>query len=96
MLRRFGTKPASSMFRTISASSMQYSAPAARTTFSSIITLPMSLAPKARLSWPTLPPCVTHDACRLSKLSRTMRERARVRRYSMPVASTPASSVLSG
>ena len=41
----------------------------------------MSLAPNARLSWPTLPPCVTHDACRLSKLSRTMRamrERAQV------------------
>ena len=39
------TNPAFSMLRTISNSSMQYSAPAARTTFSSIITLPMSLAP---------------------------------------------------
>jgi hypothetical protein len=29
---------------------------------------------------PTLPPCVTHDACRLSKLSRTMRASASVRR----------------
>ena len=75
---------------------MQYSAPAARTTFSSIMTLPMSFAPKARLNCPTLPPCVTHDACRLSKLSRTMRDSAKVRRYSMPVASVPASSVLAG
>jgi hypothetical protein len=32
---------------------MQYAAPAARTTFSSIMTLPMSLAPYARLNWPT-------------------------------------------
>ena len=80
MLRRFGTKPAFSMLRTTSNSSMQYSAPAARTTFSSIITLPMSLAPYARLSWPTLPPCVTHDDCRLSKLSSTSRAIASVRR----------------
>ena len=58
-------------------------APAARTTFSSIITLPMSLAPKARLSCPTLPPCVTHDDWRLSKLSRTSRAIASVRRYSI-------------
>src|SRR2546427_422668 len=48
MLRRFGAKPASSMLRTISTSSMQYAAPAARTTFSSIMTLPMSFAPGAR------------------------------------------------
>src|ERR671922_8161 len=33
----------------------------------------MSFAPKARLSWPTFPPCVTHDAWRLSKLSRKVR-----------------------
>ena len=46
----------------------------------SIITLPMSFAPKARLSWPTFPPCVTHDAWRLSKLSRTIRANASVRR----------------
>ena len=41
----------------------------------------MSLAPKARLSCPTLPPCVTHEACRFSKLSSTMprrRQRAQV------------------
>ena len=75
---------------------MQYDAPAARTTFSSIITLPMSLAPKARLNCPTLPPCVTHDACRLSKLSSTSRAIASVRRYSMPVASEPPRSVCSG
>ena len=57
----------------------QYAAPAARTTFSSIITEPMSLAPNARLSCPTFPPCVTHDDCRLSKLSRTRRAIASVR-----------------
>ena len=49
----------------------------------------MSLAPYARLSCPTLPPCVTHDACRLSKLSSTSRAMASVRRYSTPVASVP-------
>ncbi len=33
----------------------------------------MSLAPYARLSCPTFPPCVTHDAWRFSKLSSTSR-----------------------
>ena len=32
------------------------------------------------LSWPTRPPCVTQDACRLSKLSSTSRAIASVRR----------------
>ena len=44
--------------------------PAAATTFSSIIKLPMSLAPKRSDIWPISSPCVTQLACTLAKLSR--------------------------
>src|SRR6187399_3104921 len=48
MVRRLGTKPAPWMFRAISASVRWNPAPAEDTTFSSIIRLPKSFAPKRR------------------------------------------------
>ncbi len=56
--------------------------PTEDTTFSSIISEPASLAPAIRLSWAISGPCVTHDACMLSMLSRYIRARAVMRRYS--------------
>ena len=44
--------------------------PACATTFSSIIRLPMSLAPKNRANWPIFSPCVTQHDWMLGKLSR--------------------------
>jgi hypothetical protein len=44
--------------------------PAAETTFSSIITEPMSSAPNASATWPTFIPCVTHDDWMCGTLSR--------------------------
>jgi len=45
-------------------------APAAETTFSSIMMLPTSLPPKRRPSWQVLRPCVTQEDCTFSMLSR--------------------------
>ena len=56
--------------------------PADATTFSSIIRLPMSLAPKNSASWPIFSPCVTHDDWMFGMLSRYSRAMACVRRYS--------------
>jgi len=44
--------------------------PAALTTFSSIITLPMSLAPKNIASCPIFGPIVTQELCREGMLSK--------------------------
>ena len=40
----------------------QYGAPAAETTFSSIMIEPISSAPKRSATWPSFMPCVSHDA----------------------------------
>ena len=56
--------------RLISSSVRWWTVPAEETTFSSIIRLPMSLAPKNRPSWPILAPCVTQDDWMLGTLSR--------------------------
>ena len=69
MVRRLGMKPASWMLRAISASVSRKCAPAAETTFSSIIRLPKSLAPKRSDTWPIFEPWVTQEACTLGKLS---------------------------
>ena len=72
MLRRLVLNPASSMFLR-SPPRPCSNRTAARTTFSSIMTLPMRrTVGEAQLAH--LPPCVTHDACTLSKLSRTRRD----------------------
>ena len=71
--------------------------PAALTTFSSIIRLPMSLAPKSSASWPISRPCVTQLDWMLGKLSRYSRATACVFRYSNgPAGGMSAISVLSG
>ena len=70
MSRRRGVSPASRIAATICGSFMLYTVPAADTTFSSIIVLPMSLHPKASDALPIRGPCVTHDAWKLSTLSR--------------------------
>ena len=70
--------------------------PAAETTFSSIIRLPKSFAPKRSETWPIFAPCVTHEAWTFGKLSRNTRATASVRRYWNEVSSSPASAVFSG
>ena len=62
MVRRFGTKPASWIARAISASVSRKCAPAADTTFSSIIRLPKSFAPKRSDTWPIFDPWVTQGS----------------------------------
>ncbi len=71
-------------------------APAAETTFSSIISEPKSFAPKRSDTWPIFEPCVTHEAWTLGKLSRKTRATASVRRYWKDVSSSPARAVFSG
>jgi len=44
-------------------------APAAATTFSSIMIEPRSSAPKSSDTWPIFFPCVTHDPCTWGTLS---------------------------
>ena len=56
--------------------------PAEETTFSSIMTLPMSLAPKNSASWPIFGPIVTQLLCRFLMLSKYSRASASMRRYS--------------
>ena len=84
------------MLRAISASVRRKWAPAAETTFSSIIRLPKSLAPKRSETWPIFPPCVTHEAWTLGKLSSITRATASVRRYWNEVSSSPAIAVFVG
>ena len=84
------------MARAISASVRRKWAPAAETTFSSIIRLPKSFAPKRSETWPIFPPCVTHEACTLGKLSSITRATASVRRYWNEVSSSPAIAVFVG
>jgi hypothetical protein len=75
-----GTKPASRISRQISASFRQCVVPALDTTFSSIITLPMSLAPWRRPACPTSGPMVTQLEPIDHTLSRCRRLSACVRR----------------
>ena len=65
-----GRKPASRMMRRNSSSVVQLRTPAARTTFSSIITEPTSLPPKRKPVWQTFSPCVTQLDWTFSKLLR--------------------------
>jgi hypothetical protein len=59
-----------------------YVVPAALTTFSSIITLPMSLAPKNSANCPIFGPIVTHELCSDGMLSKNSRAIPSIRRYS--------------
>src|SRR6187397_2982906 len=67
------------MLRAISASVSRKCAPAAETTFSSIIRDPKSFAPKRSETCPIFPPCVTQEACTFGKLSSITRATASVR-----------------
>ena len=49
---------------------VRYVVPAAETTFSSIITDPMSSAPNPSATWPIFRPCVTQDDWMWGTLSR--------------------------
>ena len=87
------------MMRRSSSSVVQLRTPAARTTFSSIMTEPTSLPPKRRPVWQTFRPCVTQLDCTFSKLLRKRRAIASVFRYSTAVASSqprPPSAVFCG
>ena len=88
--------PRPGSLRAISASVSRKCAPAAETTFSSIIRLPKSLAPKRSETWPIFAPWVTQEACTFGKLSSMTRATASVRRYWKDVSSSPASAVFVG
>ena len=76
------------MIRRSSSSVVQFRTPAARTTFSSIITYPTSFPPKRNPIWQTFNPCVTQLDCTFSKFVRYRRAIASVFRYSTAVASS--------
>jgi hypothetical protein len=65
-----GVFPSALMRCTSSSVVVRYVVPAAETTFSSIITEPMSSAPKPSATCPTFMPCVTQDDWMCGTLSR--------------------------
>src|SRR3990170_236530 len=76
-----GWNPASRIVATISSSDIRKATPAEATTFSSIIVLPKSFAPKNSPSWATFAPMVTHDTWTVRMFGISSRETARTRRY---------------
>ena len=65
-----GVLPSALIRWTSSSVEVRWVVPAAETTFSSIITEPMSSAPKPSATWPILRPCVTQELWMWSTLSR--------------------------
>ena len=73
--------PASRIVATISSSDIRKETPAEATTFSSIIVLPKSSAPKKSPICATFAPIVTHDTWTVETFGKRIRDSARTRRY---------------
>ena len=76
-----GVNPASRIVATISSSDIRKETPAEATTFSSIIVLPKSSAPKKSPICATFAPIVTHDTWTVGTFGNRIRDSASTRRY---------------